>query len=69
LPTGRTYVSVTHYLSVWHSDDFAATCLDNAHKRLDDAVFAAYGWPTEMTGEGILERLLALNHSRAAVTA
>jgi type II restriction/modification system DNA methylase subunit YeeA len=39
--------------------------LDNLHKTLDAAVFAAYGWPTTLTDAEILERLLALNHERA----
>jgi len=39
--------------------------LDNAHRRLDEAVFAAYGWPLDLSDEEILERLLALNLSRA----
>lgn len=40
--------------------------LDLAHKKLDVAVFAAYGWPSDLTDEQILERLLALNLDRAA---
>lgn len=40
--------------------------LDNAHRALDEAVFAAYGWPATLTREEILARLLALNHERAA---
>jgi type II restriction/modification system DNA methylase subunit YeeA len=40
--------------------------LDNAHRALDEAVFAAYGWPSDLTKEEILSRLLALNHERAA---
>ena len=40
--------------------------LDMAHKKLDAAVFAAYGWPADLTDEQILERLLALNLERAA---
>jgi hypothetical protein len=40
--------------------------LDFAHKKLDVAVAAAYGWPAELTDEQILERLLALNLERAA---
>lgn len=39
--------------------------LDLAHKRLDQAVFAAYGWPTDIADEEILARLLALNLERA----
>ncbi len=41
------------------------TWLDLAHKKLDSAVFAAYGWPADLTDEQILERLLALNLERA----
>ena len=42
------------------------TWLDLAHKKLDAAVAAAYGWPADLTDEQILERLLALNLERAA---
>jgi type II restriction/modification system DNA methylase subunit YeeA len=42
------------------------TWLDLAHRRLDEAVFAAYGWPADLDDEKILERLLALNLERAA---
>ena len=38
--------------------------LDLAHKKLDAAVAAAYGWPADLTDEQILERLLALNLER-----
>ena len=37
------------------------TWLDLAHRRLDEAVFAAYGWPSDLSDDEILERLLALN--------
>jgi type II restriction/modification system DNA methylase subunit YeeA len=40
--------------------------LDNAHRALDQAVFAAYGWPSSLTTQQILANLLALNHQRAA---
>jgi hypothetical protein len=40
--------------------------LDLAHKKLDAAVAAAYGWPVDLADEQILERLLALNLERAA---
>jgi hypothetical protein len=43
------------------------TWLDNAHKVLDAAVFAAYRWPADLSDEAILERLLALNGERAAI--
>ena len=37
-----------------------------AHRKLDTAVSAAYGWPVTLTDAELLERLLALNHERAA---
>jgi hypothetical protein len=39
--------------------------LTDAHRKLDEAVFAAYGWPATLTDAEILERLLKLNHERA----
>lgn len=42
------------------------TWLQLAHHKLDEAVFAAYGWPPSLTDDEILERLLALNLERAA---
>ena len=44
------------------------TWLDNAHRALDAAVAAAYGWTDytpDMPDEEILRRLLALNLERA----
>lgn len=40
--------------------------LDMAHRRLDAAVAAAYGWPADLSDEEILARLFALNQERAA---
>ena len=40
--------------------------LVEAHRKLDAAVFAAYGWPVTLTDAELLERLLALNHERGA---
>lgn len=45
------------------------TWLANVHQKLDEAVFAAYGWPPDLTDEQILERLLALNLERAGAGA
>lgn len=39
--------------------------LDHAHKDLDTAVAAAYGWPNDLTDDQIFERLFALNQHRA----
>ncbi len=38
--------------------------LINAHRTLDQAVAAAYGWPADLSDEEILHRLLALNRER-----
>ncbi len=46
------------------------TWLANAHRKLDEAVFAAYGWsepPDELSDSEIVSRLLALNLQREAV--
>lgn len=40
--------------------------LADAHRALDEAVAAAYGWPTDLSDDDILARLLALNLERAA---
>ena len=40
--------------------------LDNAHRELDAAVAAAYGWPADISEEDALARLLELNRERAA---
>ena len=39
--------------------------LVNAHRMLDEAVAAAYGWPANLSDEEVLRRLLALNQERA----
>lgn len=40
------------------------TWLELAHKKLDEAVFAAYGWKNDLSDEEILEKLLSLNLER-----
>lgn len=40
--------------------------LKQIHDDLDAAVAEAYGWPTDLSNDEILERLVALNHERAA---
>jgi type II restriction/modification system DNA methylase subunit YeeA len=37
------------------------TWLINAHRELDEAVAAAYGWPVDLVEDELLRRLLALN--------
>ncbi|HEX5444269.1 MAG TPA: DNA methyltransferase, partial [Pirellulales bacterium] len=38
--------------------------LQNAHRDLDDAVLAAYGWPADSSNDQVLEKLLCLNLER-----
>jgi hypothetical protein len=40
--------------------------LVNAHKKLDEAVFAAYGWPPDLSDDALLAKILALNLERAS---
>lgn len=40
------------------------TWLDQAHRRLDEAVLDAYGWPHDLADDEVLARLLALNLER-----
>lgn len=40
--------------------------LQNCHQKLDEAVGAAYGWPTTLSDDEILQKLLALNLERSA---
>lgn len=55
----RTLTNLYNLRPVW---------LDTLHRRLDEAVFAAYGWPPTMTDDTILERLLTLNAERAVLS-
>jgi len=41
------------------------TWLDLAHKKLDSAVAASYGFPPDLSDDQILSNLLKLNHERA----
>lgn len=43
------------------------TWLQNAHRALDEAVFHAYGWPADISDDDLLDKLFALNQSRAAL--
>ena len=47
-------------------DKGLVSVLKKLHDDLDAAVFAAYGWPVNLTDAEILERLVALNAERAA---
>lgn len=45
------------------------TWLVNVHNRIDEAVFAAYGWPPSLSDDALLAKLLELNLSRAGTDA
>jgi hypothetical protein len=42
------------------------TWLANVHAALDRAVFAAYGWSSDLADEEVLKNLLVLNLERSA---
>jgi type II restriction/modification system DNA methylase subunit YeeA len=42
------------------------TWLVQAHERLNAAVAAAYGWPTHLSDEDVIERILDLNNARSS---
>jgi len=45
------------------------TSLANVHRKLDEAVFAAYGWSPALSDDELLAKLLELNLSRAGMEA
>lgn len=53
----RTLTNLYNERPVW---------LQHAHKALDEAVAAAYGWPADLSDDKILARLFELNQERAA---
>ena len=53
----RTLTNLYNERPVW---------LANVHKQLDEAVFAAYGWPADLSDDELLAKLLALNLERAS---
>ena len=52
----RTLTSLYNQRPAW---------LDLAHRKLDEAVFAAYAWDPQIGDDGLLERLLRLNLERS----
>ena len=78
-------IGTVHYPRLIPRDDVAAqqlakrsltnlynerpTWLDLAHRKLDEAVFAGYGWEPTLSDDDILTRLLALNQERSALEA
>lgn len=60
----RTGETLTAKEKVIHEHGLVSV-LKQLHDDLDAAVFEAYGWPTDLTDEQILERLVDLNAERA----
>ena len=64
-PEGATYAELKKR-TLTNLYNQRPTWLNLAHRKLDEEVFDAYGWPHDLSDEVILERLLALNLERAA---
>ncbi|MBP7675783.1 MAG: hypothetical protein KBB14_05630 [Thermoanaerobaculia bacterium] len=60
----RSGEALTAKEKVIHEEGLVSVLM-HIHDDLDAAVFEAYGWPTTLTDEEILERLVALNAERA----
>ncbi len=70
-PKAAPEVLATRTLTNLYNDlaDKKCAWLENAHRKLDEAVFAAYGWPAALSDQEILERLLVLNQARSGAHA
>ncbi len=64
LPSGPEVEAELNKRTLTNLYNLRPSWLVNAHRALDDAVAAAYGWPTDIAGEEALSRLLALNLAR-----
>ena len=64
-PKRRPWAEGCNAFSVRSRHNERPAWLANAHKRLDEAVFAAYGWPADLSDDDLLAKLLALNLERA----
>ncbi|MBK9090808.1 MAG: hypothetical protein IPL90_17910 [Holophagales bacterium] len=60
----RSGEALTAKEKVIHEEELVSV-LNQTHDDLDAAVFEAYGWPSTLTDEEILQRLVALNAERA----
>jgi hypothetical protein len=66
---GEKIVVVTRHRAIAAlrvGDQRTAAARAQSGAKLDRLVFEAYGWPQTLSDEEILERLVALNHERAA---
>jgi type II restriction/modification system DNA methylase subunit YeeA len=65
LPVDETAAAVLKKRTLTNLYNERPAWLANAHRELDEAVAAAYGWPADLSDDEILARLLALNLERA----
>lgn len=66
LPVNDKAAAILKKLTLTNLYNERPTWLVNAHRELDAAVAAAYGWPADLSDDEILKRLFALNQARAA---
>lgn len=65
LPVDETAAAILKKRTLTNLYNERPAWLANAHRELDEAVAAAYGWPADLSDDAILARLLALNLERA----
>ena len=65
LPVDESAAAVLKKCTLTNLYNERPTWLALAHEKLDAAVFAAYGWPADLSDDDLLARLLALNLERA----
>ncbi len=67
-------MNVAEFIAKWKKTDLTnlynqrPTWLADAHRTLDDAVFAAYGWLSDLSDDQVLEELFELNLKKAEKT-
>ena len=66
LPVDDKAAAVLKKRTLTHLYNERPMWLANVHNDLDAAVAAAYGWPADLSDEQVLEKLFALNQTRAA---
>lgn len=65
LPIDERAAEILRTRTLTNLYNIRSTWLVEAHKRLDAAVAAAYGWPESISDEDALLELLKLNHAKA----
>ncbi len=68
LPVSGAMATILNKRTLTNLYNERPTWLVNAHRDLDAAVAAAYGWPADIADDDALARLLELNKARAGAT-